>query len=117
MVHVYTSTYQYEPVCTSVNMQDLNFAFFEIRYHTIISLAEDMYTVEFNSLRTARVYSISTCIFPSMYWYVPVRTVFKCMYRYIPVHTGTYWYIPVCTILPDPVQVYRIPDVWNPDEV
>ncbi len=28
----------------------------------------------------------------------------------IPVRTGTYWYIPVHTILPDPVQVYRIPD-------
>ena len=24
--------------------------------------------------------------------------------------TGTYWYVPVCTDLPNPVQVYRIPD-------
>jgi hypothetical protein len=29
---------------------------------------------------------------------------------HVPIHTGTYRYIPVHTILPDPVQVYRIPD-------
>ena len=33
------------------------------------------------------------------------------MYWYVQVHTGTYQYILVRTILPVPVQVYRIPDV------
>ena len=70
-----------------------------------------MDTVNFNSQSTAWVYEITTCIFPSMYWYVPVRTYIKCMYQYVPVRTGTYRYILVRTILPDPVQVYRIPDV------
>jgi hypothetical protein len=32
------------------------------------------------------------------------------VYWYVRVHTGTYQYILVRTILPDPVQVYRIPD-------
>ncbi len=32
------------------------------------------------------------------------------MYWYVLVHTSTYQYILVRTILPDPVQVYRIPD-------
>ena len=35
-------------------------------------------------------------------------------FLYWPVQscTGTYWYVPVRTILPNPVQGYRIPDDW-----
>jgi hypothetical protein len=45
----------------------------------------------------------------------------ECTYWYVPVHTSTYDHeilvlppytvLPVCTDLPNPVQVYRIPDV------
>jgi hypothetical protein len=45
-----------------------------------------------------------------MYRYIPVRTSVKFSYCLIRCCTGTYWYVPVCTILPNPVQVYRIPD-------
>jgi hypothetical protein len=45
-----------------------------------------------------------------MYWYIPVRTTVKFSYCLIQCCTGTYWYVPVCTILPNPVQAYRIPD-------
>jgi hypothetical protein len=41
---------------------------------------------------------------------VPVCTGLDFVYWYVLVHTGTYQYILVRTILPDPVQVYRIPD-------
>ncbi len=43
--------------------------------------------------------------------YIPVSTGQEILYLHIPVRTGIYRYTPVHTILPDPVQVYRIPDV------
>ncbi len=44
--------------------------------------------------------------------YVLVRTqAFQgILYWHVPVCAGMYWYVPVHTFLPDPVQVYRIPD-------
>ncbi len=35
------------------------------------------------------------------------------LYWYVLVCTGTYWYVLVRTILPNPVQGYRIPDFCN----
>jgi hypothetical protein len=46
-----------------------------------------------------------------MYQYIPVRMTVRFSYCLIPYCTCTYWYVPVCTNLPNPVQVYRIPDV------
>ena len=45
-----------------------------------------------------------------MYRYILVRTNMEFLYCPVPSHTGTYWYVPVRTILPNPVQGYRIPD-------
>jgi hypothetical protein len=88
-----TSMYQYVPVRTRMYLHCLNFALFEIRHHPIISLAWEMYAVAINA-------SVLFLVRTSTYWYVP--SLHSC--------TGMYWYIPVRTILPDPVQVYRIPD-------
>ncbi len=38
------------------------------------------------------------------------REILVLPYTVLPQCTGTYWYVPVCTDLPNPVQVYRIPD-------
>ena len=46
-----------------------------------------------------------------MYQYILVRTNMEFLYCPVPSRTGTYWYVPVRTILPNPVQGYRIPDV------
>ena len=43
--------------------------------------------------------------------YQSVRTNVEFLYWPVPSYTGTYWYVLVCTILPNPVQGYRIPDV------
>ena len=66
----------------------------------------------------------TTWLLKSTYQYVPVHTgmyklgilVLACtvLYRYVRVRTGTYGYVPVRTILPNPVQGYRIPDVSQP---
>ena len=45
-----------------------------------------------------------------MYWDIPVCTDWEFLYWPVPSCTGTYWYVPVRTILPNPVQGYRIPD-------
>ena len=56
VVDVYTSTYQYVPVCTSMYLQYLNLNFFEIRPHSRISLALELYAVAVYSQRAALVY-------------------------------------------------------------
>ena len=56
------------------------------------------------------MYAKPSCLVPGSYQYVPVRTDQEFLYWHVPVRTGTYQYIPVHTILPDPVQVYRIPE-------
>ena len=49
-----------------------------------------------------------------MYRYILLRTNMEFLYCPVPSRTGTYWYVPVRTILPNPVQGYRIPDVrWD----
>ncbi len=45
------------------------------------------------------------------YWYVLTCNEVKFLYCHVQVCTGPYWYTRVHTILLDPVQVYRIPDV------
>ena len=45
-----------------------------------------------------------------MYRYILVHTNMEFLYCPVPSRTGTYWYVPVRTILPNPVQGYRIPD-------
>ena len=45
-----------------------------------------------------------------MYRYILLRTNMEFLYCPVPSRTGTYWYVPVRTILPNPVQGYRIPD-------
>jgi hypothetical protein len=57
------------------------------------------------------VYEKLSCVFNCMYLYVLVCTFLEFLYWYVPVCTGMYRYVLVHTILPDPVQVYRIPDV------
>ena len=108
---IYTSTYQYVPVHTIIYYPYLNFAFFEIRHHPIISPAREMNVVAINSRRASWMYAKPSCLVSSTYQYVPVRTGHLCLYLSVPVCTCTYKYILVRTILPDPVQVYRIPDV------
>ena len=48
-----------------------------------------------------------------MYRYILLRTNMEFLYCPVPSRTGTYWYVPVRTILPNPVQGYRIPDVLH----
>ena len=48
-----------------------------------------------------------------MYRYILLRTNMEFLYCPVPSRTGTYWYVPVHTILPNPVQGYRIPDARN----
>ena len=48
-----------------------------------------------------------------MYRYILLRTNMEFLYCPVPSRTGTYWYVPVRTILPNPVQGYRIPDDGN----
>ena len=117
MVDVYTSTYQYVPVCTSMYLQYLNLNFFEIRPHSRISLALELYAVAVYSQRAALVYEKHSCVLNCIYLYVLVRTFHEILYWYVQVCTGMYRYgmyryVPVHTILPagDPLQVYRIPD-------
>ncbi len=94
----------------------LNFEFFEIRPHPSISLALELYAVAVYSRRAALVYEKHSCLVNCIYLYVLVRTFQGILYSHVPVCTGTpvctcmYRYVPVHTILPDPVQVYRIPD-------
>ena len=59
------------------------------------------------------MYEKPSCLVSCTYQYVPVRTGHLFLYWSVPVCTCTYKYIPVRTILPDPVQVYRIPDVYT----
>jgi hypothetical protein len=113
-VQVRTSTFQYVPVRSSTYLCYLNFAFFEIQRHPIISLVMELYTVVFKSQCTAWVYGIRSCLIPgirtstSMYFSQTraVTLVLKCTPT---VHTSTYRYVPVHTILPT-VQGHRIPD-------
>ena len=93
----------------------LKFEFFDFRPHPMISLALESCAVAVCSRRAALVYENLSCVFNCMYLpvYVLVRTFSEILrlYWYVPVCTGMYRYVPVHTILPDPVQVYRIPDV------
>ena len=107
---VCTSTYRYVPVCTSMYLRYLKFEFFEIRPHPRIFLALERYAVAVYSRRAALVYEKHSCLVNCMYLYVLVRTFQEILYWHVPVCTGMYQYVPVHTILPDPVQVYRIPD-------
>jgi hypothetical protein len=69
--------------------------------------------VVLNSQNTAWLCEQTTCPFKSTYSYVQYVlpcTKVKFMYCHVLVRTGTYRYVPVHTILPDLVQVYRIPD-------
>jgi len=117
VVDVYTSTYRYVPVCTSMYLRYLKFEFFEIRPHPRISLAFKLerYAVAVYSRRAALVYEKHSCLVNCMYLYVLVRTFQGILYWHVPVCTGMYRYVPVHTILPDPVQVYRIPDAVTKD--
>ncbi len=107
---IYTCKYQYVPVHTSIYYPYLNFAFFDIRHHPIISPAREMHAVAINSLSASWMYVKPSCPVSCTYQYVPVRTGHIFLYWSVPVCTCTYKYILVRTILPDPVQVYRIPD-------
>ena len=75
-----------------------------------------MYAVAINSQCAACVYEKSSCPVSRTYLYVLVRTIIEFLYWHVLVHTSMYLYIPVRTILPDPVQVYRIPDVVSWDK-
>ena len=113
VVDVYTSTYRYVPVCTSMYLRYLNFEFFEIRPHPSISLALELYAVAVYVRRAALVYEKHSCLVNCIYLYVLVRTFQGILYWHVQVCTSMYRYVPVHTILPDPVQVYRIPDDEN----
>ncbi len=108
---VCTSTYRYVPVCTSMYLRYLKFEFFEFRPHPMISLALESCAVAVCSRRAALVYEKLSFVVYCMYQYVHVRTFQEILYWYVPVCTGMYRYVLVHTILPDPVQVCRIPDV------
>ncbi len=112
VVDVYTSTYRYVPVCASMYLQYLNFEFFEIRPHPSISLALELYAVAVYSRKAALVYEKHSCLVSCIYLYVLVRTIQGILYWHVlaRVCTSMYLYVPVHMILPDPVQVYRIPD-------
>jgi hypothetical protein len=114
VAYVCTSlTYRYLPGCTSMyrDLRYLKFEFFEIRPHPRISLALERYAVAVYSRRAALVYEKLSCLVNCMYLYVLRLSKFQeILYWYVPVCTGMYWCVPVHTILPDPVQVYRIPD-------
>ena len=112
VVDIYTSTYQYVQVCTKMYLRYLNFEFFEIRppSHPSISLALELYAVAVYFRRAALVYEKHSCLVDCIYLYVLVRTFQGILYWNVPVCTCMYRYVPVHTILPDPVQVYRIPD-------
>ena len=111
-VTVYTSTYRYVRVCTSMYQRYLNFEFFEIRPHPSTPLALELYAAAVYSRRAALVYEKLSCLVNCIYLYVLVRTFQGILYwpGNVLVCTGMYRYVPVHTILPDPVQVYRIPD-------
>ncbi len=47
------------------------------------------------------------------YWNVPPHTNVEFLYWHVPSCTGMYWDILGRTNLPDPVQVYRIPDAGS----
>jgi hypothetical protein len=102
VVDVYTSTYWYVPVCTSMYLRYLNFEFFEIRPHPSISLALELYAVAVYVRRAALVYEKHSClqVVNCIYLYVPVCTlpmyVLVRTFRVfcMTVHTGTYC---VCT--------------------
>ena len=99
VVDVYTSTYRYVPVCTSMYLRYLNFEFFEIRPHPSISLALELYAVAVYSRRAALVYEKHSCLVNCIYLYVLVRTFQGILYWHVLVCTGTYRYIRFCPIL------------------
>ena len=72
VVDVYTSTYQYVPVCTKMSrdLRYLKFEFSEIRPHPRISLALERYAVAVYSRRAALVYEKHSCLVNCMYLYV-----------------------------------------------
>ncbi len=86
--------------------------FFEIRPHPRIFFALERYAVAVYSRRAALVYEKHSCLVNCMYLYVLVRTFQGILYWHVPVCIGVYWYVPVHMILPDPIQVYRIPDFF-----
>jgi hypothetical protein len=114
VVDVYTSTYRYVPVCTSMYWRYLNFEFLEIRPHPSISLALELYAVAVYSRRAALVYEKHSCLVSCIYLYLLVHTIQGILYWHVQVCTGMYRYVQVHMILPYPVQVYRIPDgTWS----
>jgi hypothetical protein len=102
VVDVYTSTYWYVPVCTSMYLRYLNFEFFEIRPHPSISLALELYAVAVYFRRAALVYEKHSCLVNCIYLYVPVCTFQGILYWHVLVCTSMYRYVPVHTILPNP---------------
>ena len=108
-IPVRTGMYQYVPVCTC-DIWNLNFLkldlILEYLLHWSVTLLQ--FTLEELPwcMRNIHVLLIVyTCTY-----YVLVRTFQGILYSHVPVCTGIYQYVPVHTILPDPVQVYRIPD-------
>ncbi len=105
-------TYRHVPGCTSMYLRYLKFDFLDIRPHPRISLALERYAVAVYSRRAALVYEKHSCLVNCMYLYVLVRTFQEILYWfsnwYVPVCAGMYRYVPVHTILPDPVQVYKM---------
>ncbi len=108
----------------------LKFEFFEIRPHPSlrISLPLESYrdAVAVYCRRAALVYEKLSCpshVICTMYLYVLVRTFQEILSRNpVLVCTGMYWYVLVRTAgtavhtilpVPDPVQVYRIPDAYS----
>ena len=70
VVDVYTSTYWYVPVCTSMYLRYLNFEFFEIRPHPSIFLALELYAVAVYFRRAALVYEKHSCLVNCIYLYI-----------------------------------------------
>jgi hypothetical protein len=113
-VPVYTSMYQYVPICTSMYFKKLNLSSFEIGHHHIVSIAEELYNLYLFLLTLYGWFGkphvlLKACT--GMYWYILSRTNVEILYWPVPCCTGMYRYLQTCTILPDSVQVCRIPDV------
>ena len=90
VVDVYTSPYQYVPVCTSMYLRYLNFEFFEIRHHPSIPLALELYAISVYSRVAALVYEKPSCLVSCIYLYVLVPTIQGILYWHVQVCTGTY---------------------------
>ena len=113
MVDVYSSTYLYIPVCTSMYFRYLNFTFFLEKDSILAYLLHWSCTLLQFTLKELpgcmRNLHVMFLVHTSTYqYYVLDKNSCTCMYQY-----STYRYIQVRAILPDPVQVYR---PGNPDD-